>query len=95
MKSPVSLRDWNPNLHDCKSCSLNTITLGFFQQNKALEKVDGYIGDLMDALLAVDMHECASIIILADHGMANRSCEDAAIILGDVSSHLYLKGTKW
>ncbi|XP_033645036.1 venom phosphodiesterase 2-like [Asterias rubens] len=53
------------------------------EQNKALEKVDGYIGDLMDALLAVDMHECASIIILADHGMANRSCEDAAIILGD------------
>ena len=37
----------------------------------------------MDALLAVNMHQCASIIILADHGMANRSC-DAAIVMGDV-----------
>ncbi|XP_038056713.1 venom phosphodiesterase 2-like [Patiria miniata] len=44
--------------------------------NDKLEVVDKYIADLMDALLVTNMHKCANVMILADHGMANRSCEN-------------------
>ncbi|XP_022102616.1 venom phosphodiesterase 2-like [Acanthaster planci] len=44
------------------------------QVNDKLEEVDKYIADLMDAILATKMHQCINIIILADHGMADRNC---------------------
>ncbi|XP_022102613.1 venom phosphodiesterase 2-like isoform X2 [Acanthaster planci] len=45
------------------------------EQNEAVAMVDSYIGDLMDAITEVHMENCTNIIVLADHGMANRSCE--------------------
>lgn len=42
----------------------------------------------MDGLMAMDMVDCVNIIAIADHGMANRTC-DQTFILDDVSV-LYL-----
>ncbi|KAK3089994.1 hypothetical protein FSP39_008300 [Pinctada imbricata] len=42
--------------------------------NLALAKVDKAIGELMEGLLTRQLHNCVNIIIIADHGMADTSC---------------------
>lgn len=47
---------------------------------QALEKVDKTVGMLMDGLLERDLHRCANIMIISDHGMEEASCEKAAYV---------------
>lgn len=39
-----------------------------FQIGQALDKVDKAVGRLMEGLYRADLHNCANIIIVADHG---------------------------
>ncbi|XP_071807109.1 venom phosphodiesterase 2-like [Asterias amurensis] len=50
--------------------------------NAMLTTVDSYIRDLMDAITEIKMENCTNIIILADHGMSNRTC-DLNIVLSE------------
>ncbi|XP_033103056.1 venom phosphodiesterase-like [Anneissia japonica] len=43
--------------------------------NGALKSVDDVIGRLMDGLAAFNLHNCINMVVVADHGMANRSCD--------------------
>ena len=52
-----------------------------------LEYVDEIIERLMDSIVEVGMENCVNIMIVADHGMANRTC-DQVYILDDVSQKL-------
>ncbi|XP_053541991.1 venom phosphodiesterase 1 isoform X1 [Ictalurus punctatus] len=58
----------------------------------AIQGVDKVIGQLMNGLKQLDLHECINIIIVADHGMAETSCDRKEVLenfIGDVS-HLYV-----
>ncbi|XP_037606650.1 ectonucleotide pyrophosphatase/phosphodiesterase family member 1 [Sebastes umbrosus] len=47
---------------------------------QALENVDKIVGMLMDGLLERNLHRCANIMIISDHGMEEASCEKAAYV---------------
>lgn len=47
--------------------------------------MDGIIGYLMDGLMRIGFHDCIDVIVMADHGMANRTC-DQLYVLDDVSN---------
>nr|XP_061787336.1 venom phosphodiesterase-like [Nerophis lumbriciformis] len=54
----------------------------------ALMAVDKIVGQLMNGLKQLDLHGCVNIIILADHGMEETSCdrkEALEDLVGDVS----------
>ncbi|XP_046716079.1 venom phosphodiesterase CdcPDE isoform X2 [Silurus meridionalis] len=58
----------------------------------AIQGVDKVIGQLMNGLKQLKLHECINIIIVADHGMAETSCDRKEVLknyIGDVS-HLYV-----
>lgn len=42
---------------------------------QALTRVDEAVGRLMEGLYKRNMHNCANIIIIADHGMADNNCD--------------------
>ncbi|XP_029450264.1 ectonucleotide pyrophosphatase/phosphodiesterase family member 1 [Rhinatrema bivittatum] len=42
---------------------------------KALQRVDGIVGMLMDGLKQMNLHKCLNIILLSDHGMEQGSCK--------------------
>ncbi|XP_076096525.1 uncharacterized protein LOC143067274 isoform X4 [Mytilus galloprovincialis] len=42
---------------------------------QALDKVDEAVGRLMEGLYRRNLHNCANIIIVADHGMSDTSCD--------------------
>ena len=42
--------------------------------------MDRIIGYLMDSLMRIGMHECMNVIVVADHGMANRTCEQLYVL---------------
>ncbi|KAI4802079.1 hypothetical protein KUCAC02_019937, partial [Chaenocephalus aceratus] len=44
---------------------------------QALKNVDRIVGLMMDGLLQKNLHHCANIIIVSDHGMEEASCEKA------------------
>lgn len=56
-----------------------------YQENAEIKRMDDMIGYLMDSLMRIGMHECINVIVVADHGMANRTCEQV-YVLDDVSS---------
>nr|XP_040016786.1 ectonucleotide pyrophosphatase/phosphodiesterase family member 1 [Gasterosteus aculeatus aculeatus] len=47
---------------------------------RALENVDRIVGMLMDGLTQRDLHHCANIMVVSDHGMEEASCEKAAYV---------------
>ncbi|XP_063757924.1 ectonucleotide pyrophosphatase/phosphodiesterase family member 1 isoform X2 [Eleginops maclovinus] len=47
---------------------------------QALKNVDRIVGLLMDGLTQKNLHHCANIIILSDHGMEEAMCEKAAFV---------------
>ncbi|KAM9840798.1 ectonucleotide pyrophosphatase/phosphodiesterase family member 1 [Aulostomus maculatus] len=47
---------------------------------EALGKVDRILGLLMDGLKKKNLHKCANVIILSDHGMEEASCERAVFV---------------
>ncbi|XP_062856450.1 venom phosphodiesterase 1 [Trichomycterus rosablanca] len=58
----------------------------------AIQGVDKVIGQLMNGLKQLNLHECVNIIVVADHGMAETSCDRKEVLkdfVGDVS-HLYV-----
>uniref|UniRef100_A0A8C1Z2T0 SMB domain-containing protein n=1 Tax=Cyprinus carpio TaxID=7962 RepID=A0A8C1Z2T0_CYPCA len=58
----------------------------------ALQGVDRVIGQLMNGLKQLNLHQCVNIIIVADHGMEETSCERKEALqnfIGDVN-HLYV-----
>ncbi|KAI4876707.1 hypothetical protein NFI96_017986, partial [Prochilodus magdalenae] len=58
----------------------------------AIQGVDKVIGQLMNGLKQLNLHECVNIIVVADHGMAETSCDKVEVLqdlVGDIS-HLYV-----
>ncbi|XP_053339457.1 venom phosphodiesterase 1 [Clarias gariepinus] len=58
----------------------------------AIQGVDKVIGELMNGLKLLNLHECINIIIVADHGMGETSCDRKEVLqnfIGDIS-HLYV-----
>ncbi|KAK0145785.1 Ectonucleotide pyrophosphatase/phosphodiesterase family member 1 [Merluccius polli] len=47
---------------------------------KALQGVDDIMGQLMNGLKQLSLHRCLNIIILADHGMEDTSCERKTVL---------------
>ncbi|XP_069462785.1 ectonucleotide pyrophosphatase/phosphodiesterase family member 1 [Ambystoma mexicanum] len=47
---------------------------------KALMKVDGIVGMLMDGLKQMGLHRCLNLLLLADHGMEQGSCRKTAYL---------------
>ncbi|XP_070556161.1 venom phosphodiesterase CdcPDE-like isoform X3 [Ptychodera flava] len=43
--------------------------------NAVLNRVDNTVGDLMDGLVKSGLHHCVDLIVLADHGMTEISCD--------------------
>ncbi|CAL8293007.1 unnamed protein product [Merluccius merluccius] len=48
--------------------------------SKALQGVDDIMGQLMNGLKQLSLHRCLNIIILADHGMEDTSCERKTVL---------------
>ncbi|XP_065139630.1 venom phosphodiesterase CdcPDE [Paramisgurnus dabryanus] len=58
----------------------------------ALQAVDRVIGQLMNGLKQLNLHQCVNIIIIADHGMEETSCDRKEVLqdfVGDIN-HLYV-----
>ncbi|XP_060760336.1 venom phosphodiesterase 1 [Neoarius graeffei] len=54
----------------------------------AIQGVDKVIGQLMNGLKQLNLHECVNIIIVADHGMGETSCDRKEVLqkfIGDIS----------
>ncbi|KAJ8391525.1 hypothetical protein AAFF_G00088470 [Aldrovandia affinis] len=47
---------------------------------KALQNVDGILGMLMDGLKQRNLHRCANLVVLSDHGMEEATCTKAAYV---------------
>uniref|UniRef100_A0AAR2KZR1 SMB domain-containing protein n=1 Tax=Pygocentrus nattereri TaxID=42514 RepID=A0AAR2KZR1_PYGNA len=61
----------------------------------ALQKVDIALGQLMNGLKQLNLHECINIIVLADHGMVETSCDRREVlqdIVGDISNLYVYEG---
>nr|XP_020478264.1 venom phosphodiesterase 1-like [Monopterus albus]XP_020478265.1 venom phosphodiesterase 1-like [Monopterus albus] len=62
---------------------------------EALQGVDKIIGQLMNGLKQINLHRCLNIIIVADHGMEDISCDRKEVLqelVGDVSSYFVTEG---
>ncbi len=53
------------------------------QEDEVLKYVDTVMERLMDSIVELGMENCVNIMVVADHGMANRTC-DNVYILDDV-----------
>uniref|UniRef100_A0A8C9UXQ6 SMB domain-containing protein n=1 Tax=Scleropages formosus TaxID=113540 RepID=A0A8C9UXQ6_SCLFO len=59
---------------------------------EAIQGVDRIIGQLMNGLKQMDLHQCVNIIIVADHGMEETSCDRMEILedmVGNIN-HLHV-----
>ncbi|CAK6982237.1 LOW QUALITY PROTEIN: venom phosphodiesterase 2 [Scomber scombrus] len=62
---------------------------------EALQGVDQIIGQLMNGLKQIGLHRCLNIIIVADHGMEDTSCDRKEVLqdlVGDVSNYYVSEG---
>ncbi|XP_061617026.1 venom phosphodiesterase 1 isoform X2 [Phyllopteryx taeniolatus] len=62
---------------------------------QAVKAVDKMIGQLMNGLKQIGLHRCVNVIVVADHGMEETSCdrkENLEEFLGDVSDFLVTEG---
>ncbi|KAM9737839.1 venom phosphodiesterase CdcPDE [Menidia menidia] len=61
----------------------------------SIQGVDKIMGQLMNGLKQIGLHRCLNIIILADHGMEDTSCdrkEAMEELVGDTSSYVVSEG---
>ncbi|GAA6093269.1 venom phosphodiesterase 1-like isoform X1 [Tachysurus ichikawai] len=61
----------------------------------AIQGVDNVIGQLMNGLKQLNLHECINIIVVADHGMAETSCNRMEVLqnfTGDISQFYVNEG---
>uniref|UniRef100_A0A3B4UIF2 Venom phosphodiesterase 1-like n=1 Tax=Seriola dumerili TaxID=41447 RepID=A0A3B4UIF2_SERDU len=62
---------------------------------EALQGVDKIIGQLMNGLKQIGLHRCLNIIIVADHGMEDTSCNRKEVLqelVGDISNYYVTEG---
>ncbi|KAK5910753.1 hypothetical protein CgunFtcFv8_004989 [Champsocephalus gunnari] len=62
---------------------------------EALQGVDKIIGQLMNGLKQIGLHRCLNIVIVADHGMEETSCERKEVLqdlVGDISNYWVTEG---
>nr|XP_057903277.1 venom phosphodiesterase 1-like [Doryrhamphus excisus] len=72
--------------------SFGPVSGGVVSAIMAVEKI---VGQLMNGLKQIGLHRCANIVILADHGMEETSCnrkENLEDLLGDVSRYVVNEG---
>ncbi|XP_072026904.1 venom phosphodiesterase 2-like [Amphiura filiformis] len=50
------------------------------EENEVLKHVDEIIERLMDSIVELGMENCVNIMVIADHGMANRTCDQVYIL---------------
>ncbi|KAM4630105.1 venom phosphodiesterase CdcPDE [Polymixia lowei] len=63
---------------------------------EAMQGVDRIIGQLMNGLKQINLHHCLNIIIVADHGMEDTSCERKEVLqnlVGNVMDYWVTEGT--
>ncbi|KAL7381199.1 hypothetical protein ABVT39_001896 [Epinephelus coioides] len=63
---------------------------------EAIQGVDKIIGQLMNGLKQIGLHRCLNIIIVADHGMEDTSCNRKEVLqelVGDVKNYWVTEGT--
>uniref|UniRef100_A0A3Q3A3W0 Venom phosphodiesterase 1-like n=1 Tax=Kryptolebias marmoratus TaxID=37003 RepID=A0A3Q3A3W0_KRYMA len=61
----------------------------------SIQAVDKIMGQLMNGLKQIDLHRCLNIIIVADHGMEETSCdrkEAMQELVGDTSNYVVNEG---
>ncbi|XP_040909967.1 venom phosphodiesterase 1 [Toxotes jaculatrix] len=62
---------------------------------EAIQGVDEIIGQLMNGLKQIGLHRCLNIIIVADHGMEETSCDRKEVLqelVGDISNYYVTEG---
>ncbi|KAF3834346.1 hypothetical protein F7725_025550 [Dissostichus mawsoni] len=62
---------------------------------EALQDVDKIIGQLMNGLKQIGLHRCLNIVIVADHGMEETSCERKEVLqdlVGDIRNYWVTEG---
>ncbi|XP_034747427.1 venom phosphodiesterase 1 [Etheostoma cragini] len=62
---------------------------------EAIQGVDKIIGQLMNGLKQIGLHRCVNIIIVADHGMEDTSCDRKEVLqnlVGDVQNYWVTEG---
>ncbi|XP_077599311.1 venom phosphodiesterase CdcPDE [Stigmatopora nigra] len=62
---------------------------------QAIKGVDKVIGQLMNGLKQIGLHRCVNIIVVADHGMEEISCdrkENLEALVGDVGDYVVTEG---
>ncbi|XP_073319074.1 venom phosphodiesterase 1 [Pagrus major] len=62
---------------------------------QSIQGVDKIVGQLMNGLKQIGLHRCVNIIILADHGMEETSCQRKEVmqdLVGDVSKYWVTEG---
>ncbi|XP_034401407.1 venom phosphodiesterase [Cyclopterus lumpus] len=63
---------------------------------EAIQGVDKIIGQLMNGLKQIGLHRCLNIIIVADHGMEDTSCDRKEVLqelVGNVQNYWVSEGT--
>ncbi|KAF1382049.1 hypothetical protein PFLUV_G00160370 [Perca fluviatilis] len=62
---------------------------------EAIQGVDKIIGQLMNGLKQIGLHRCVNIIIVADHGMEDTSCDRKEVLqelVGDIQNYWVTEG---
>ncbi|KAM7373676.1 hypothetical protein PAMP_008511 [Pampus punctatissimus] len=62
---------------------------------EALQGVDRIMGQLMNGLKQIGLHRCLNVIIVADHGMEDTSCDRKEVLqelVGDISKYFVSEG---
>uniref|UniRef100_A0A7N6B519 SMB domain-containing protein n=1 Tax=Anabas testudineus TaxID=64144 RepID=A0A7N6B519_ANATE len=62
---------------------------------EAIQGVDKIMGQLMNGLKQIGLHQCLNIIIVADHGMEETSCDRKEVmqdLVGDVNNYFVTEG---
>ncbi|XP_037549053.1 venom phosphodiesterase 1 [Nematolebias whitei] len=61
----------------------------------SIQAVDKIMGQLMNGLKQIDLHRCLNIIIVADHGMEETSCDRKEVmeeLVGDTNNYVVTEG---
>uniref|UniRef100_A0A8C6TTX8 Ectonucleotide pyrophosphatase/phosphodiesterase family member 3 n=1 Tax=Neogobius melanostomus TaxID=47308 RepID=A0A8C6TTX8_9GOBI len=94
--APKPRSDENKNYKNLITCHMHLkCLLSLSQLIEALQGVDLILGQLMNGLQQLRLHRCVNIIIVADHGMEEQSCERKEALqdfVGDVQKYLVREG---
>uniref|UniRef100_A0A671VE76 Venom phosphodiesterase 1-like n=1 Tax=Sparus aurata TaxID=8175 RepID=A0A671VE76_SPAAU len=74
---------------------LLSLSPDFLQLVQSIQGVDKIVGQLMNGLKQIGLHRCVNIIILADHGMEETSCQRKEVmqdLVGDINKYWVTEG---